>query len=90
MYTDFVILVLTLLGAISIIIDMEAEASLTTLIKSLGIATVLMLGVLAIMFNTETVEVKQPIIPSVRIETIQMDNKIVSDTTYIYNFIIKE
>lgn len=83
---EFPILALTILGAISILLYIKAEPSLVTLIQAIGVVSVLMLGFLAILFYQKTIEVKQPIIPSVKIETIQTDDKIVSDTTYIYNF----
>lgn len=83
---EFPIALLTLLGAIAILLGTKAEPSLGTLFKVIGIASVLMLGFLAILFYQKTIEVKQPIKPSVKIETVQIDDKIVSDTTYIYNF----
>lgn len=83
---EFPIIILTLLSAISILFFIKAEPSLETLIKVIGVASVLMLGFLAILFYQKTIEVKQPIKPSVKIETIQIDDEIVSDTTYIYNF----
>lgn len=83
---EFPILVLTILGAIAILLGTKAEPSLKTLIQVIGVASVLMLGVIAVMLSTETTEVKQPIKPSVKIETVQTYDKIVSDTTYIYNF----
>ncbi len=55
---EFPITLLTLLGAITILLGTKAEPSLETLIKVIGVASVLMLGFLAILFHQETIEVK--------------------------------
>jgi threonine/homoserine/homoserine lactone efflux protein len=83
-----IILIFTLWGTISILLGMKAEPNLVTLIKVIGVASIIWLGVIAgaLMSRTQKVWSPQPIKPSVKIKKVQIDNKTVSDTTYIYDF----